>query len=245
MDGRNQKAQKVKGEGRRIGIGIAFSIAFLFIASLVFVYRFAVVTVVTAEDVKAAESASLVAQAEMHYEQASKYYEMLIDAQARLAAATVEAELYRQQALRYRDRLIDAQAELEILRTKVPQIVEVEKRVPQTLREFENLAQLIEWLEKNTLPMVILFDKDGRIDFHNPKLTSSYDCDHYAEALQRKALQQGFLMSQQVLLNGTLCGIKVSRYTEPHMGNLTVIGNDVYYVESVPPHKVVKVAKRD
>ena len=160
---------------------------------------------------------------------------------AELTAATTQAEMQHQQVLEYHHRLIETQARLDELRI----IVEVEKKVSRGFREFEDLAELTEWLEKNSLPIVLIAGKDGRIDLINPRSTSQYDCDDYAEALQRKALEQGFLMSQQLLIKGQIYGVKVSEYTEPHMGNLTVIGNDIYYIESMPPHNVVRITSRD
>ena len=140
--------------------------------------------------------------------------------------------------------IVTIEVPLEIIK-EVPAIVELEKKSPRKFREFEDLAKLTGWLEKNSLPIVLIADKDGGIDLLNPKSTSQYDCDDYAEALQRKALEQGFLMSQQLLLNGQVYGVKVSEHTEPHMGNLTVIGNDIYYIESTPPHSVVRITGRD
>ena len=180
---------------------------------------------------------------------------------AELTPATTQVEMQHQQAPEYHDRLIETQAELDELRTKppeiitievpveiikeVPVIVEVDKNVPRKFREFEDLAELTGWLEKNGLPIVLIANKDGRTDLLNPKSTSQYDCDDYAEALQRKALGQGFLMSQQLISNGKIYGVKISKHTEPHMGNLTVIGNDIYYIESMPPHSVVRITSRD
>ena len=128
---------------------------------------------------------------------------------------------------------------------EVPVIVETEKEVSRKFREFEDLAELIGWLENNSLPIQIIVGEDGRVNLVNAKSTSQYDCDDYAEALQRKALEQGFLMSQQLILNGQIYGVKVSEYTEPHMGNLTTIGNNIYYIESIPPHSVVRITSRD
>jgi len=133
----------------------------------------------------------------------------------------------------------------EIIAIEVPVIAGVEKEVSQKFREFKDLAELTEWLENNGLHIRIIADKDGTIDLLHHKSTSQYDCDDYAEALQRKALEQGFLMSQQLVLNGRVYGRKVSEYTEPHMGNLTVIGNSIYYIESVPPHNIVRITSRD
>jgi len=140
--------------------------------------------------------------------------------------------------------IITIKAPEEII-MEMPVNAEAEKNVPQQFREFEDLTELTEWLEKNRLPIRIIAGEDGRIDLVNPTSTSQYDCDDHAEDLQRKALEQGYLMSQQLLINGQVYGVKVSEYTEPHMGNLTVIGNNIYYIESMPPHKVVRITSRD
>jgi len=129
--------------------------------------------------------------------------------------------------------------------TEAPVNAETEKKVPQQFREFEDLAELTEWLKKNSLPIRLIAGEDGRIDLVNPTSTSQYDCDDYAEDLQRKALEQGYLMSQQLIIEGKIYGRKVSEYTEPHMGNLTAIGNNIYYIESMPPHKVMRITSRD
>lgn len=172
---------------------------------------------------------------------------------AEVTAATTQAEMQHQQVLEYHDRSIETQTKLDELQTnprqiitiKVPVITEMEKKLPQKFIEFKDLAELTEWLEKNSLPIQIIADEDGRIDLVNPKSTSQYDCDDYAEALQIKALEQGYLMSQQLVLNGQVYGHRVSEYTEPHMGNLTTIGSNIYYIESIPPHKVVRITTRD
>ena len=170
---------------------------------------------------------------------------------AEVTAATTQTETWHQ-VLEYQDRLIETQAELDELLTKPSEIITIEvpnsvgvEEISPKFREFKDLAELVEWLKKNSLPIRLIADEDGKIDFLNHKSTSQYDCDDYAEALQIKALEQGFLMSQQLVLNGKVYGVRVSKYTEPHMGNLTVIGNNIYYIESIPPHSVVKITSRD
>ena len=171
---------------------------------------------------------------------------------AEVTAATTQAEM-QHQVLECHEQLIEPQAKLDELQAKpsetitieVPVIAEMEEKVPQKFREFKDLSELTEWLKNNSLPIRIIAGEDGRIDLTNPRSTSQYDCDDYAEDLQIKALEQGLLMSQQLLMNGQIYGIKVSEYTEPHMGNLAVIGNNIYYVESMPPHNVVRITSRD
>lgn len=256
LDRRTQELQQSKGKEQKSRNKIM--VAALLIASLASGFCFGAGVI---QQIKAAELTAATTKAEMQYQQVLEYRNRLIETQAELTAATTKVEMQYQQALEYHDRWIETQAELDELQTKppeiipievpveiikeVPVIVEVEKKVTRKFREFEDLTELKGWLEENMLPIVLIAGKDGSVDFLKPKSTSQYDCDDYAEDLQRKALEQGFLMSQQLILNGKIFGVKVSEITEPHMGNLTVIGNDIYYIESIPSHSVARITGRD
>ena len=118
----------------------------------------------------------------------------------------------------------------QIIQTMVEEVIVTEevsvvvtKEVPVQFRRFDSERELAEFLEQDDTDRVIRFV--GVADFNN------YDCDDRAEALQIRALEQGFLMSQQLIIDGKLYGVKVSDFTERHMGNLTVVGDDIYYIE--------------
>jgi len=100
--------------------------------------------------------------------------------------------------------------------------VVVMKETPVQFRYFDSERELAEFLEQDDTDSVIRFVSEA--DF-------SYDCDDYARALRRRALEQGFLMSLQLVTDGEIFGVKVSDFARPHMGNLTMIGNDIYYIE--------------
>jgi hypothetical protein len=169
-----------------------------------------------------------------------------------------ERALVRQMARDY-EEVSDMRRELEELKntppesvpvicpvvTEVPVYIDKEVMVPRDFRVFDSAEELNEWLEAECLPVTLIAGSTGRISLSSPRTTAEYDCDDYAEELQKKALAQGYLMSQQLVYNGRLFGVKVSEYTGPHMGNLTMVGGDIYYVESIPPHKAVKVVSRD
>lgn len=246
----DRKTQELQESTRKGKIKNKIMVAALLIAGLASGFCFAIADT---QETKAAESTAMITQAEMQYQQTLEYYDRWTETQAELTAMTAQSEMQYQQTLEYYDRLIETQAELDELQSKppeiisieVPVIVEVEKKSSPKFREFEDLTELKGWLEENTLPIVLIAGKDGKVDFRNSKSTSQYDCDDYAEDLQRKALEQGFLMSQHLLLKGKIFGVKVTKITEPHMGNLTVIGNDIYYIESLPPHSVARIVGRD
>jgi len=257
LDRKTQELQEStrKGKGK---IKNKIMVAALLIAGLASGFCF---TMADTQGTKAAESTAIITQAEMQYQQTLEYYDKWIETQAELTAMTAQSEMQYQQTLEYYDRLIETQAELDELQNKppeiipievpveiikeVPVIVEVEKKSSPKFREFEDLTELKGWLEENALPIVLIAGKDGKVDFRNSKSTSQYDCDDYAEDLQRKALEQGFLMSQHLILKGKIFGVKVTKITEPHMGNLTIIGNDIYYIESIPPHSIARITGRD
>lgn len=104
--------------------------------------------------------------------------------------------------------------EKEIEYRDVVKEVTVEKPVEQ--KEFSSKEQLIEWLgEDDNTTAVIFSPGDGEAS------DNEFDCDDYALNLQQRALKDGFLMSTTI----------TEKDGQLHMINLTVIGNEVYYIE--------------
>ncbi len=243
----------IKGEKNRNKIIVAF----LLIAVLLLGFYFGRADIEEMENINNAELMIMADQTEKAHQQISEYSFKLFDLQIKLQesrdalskmtqyGSDTHAELLKtRDALSEITRTPPTQMPVEIIR-EVTVYVETEKEAPQELREFESLMELNGWLEKNTLSKVLITNSSGKVDLVNRKSTPQYDCDDYAENLQRRALEQGFLMSQQLLEDGKIYGVKVSEATEGHMGNLTTIGNDIFYIESIPPHNVVKIVSRD
>ncbi len=109
--------------------------------------------------------------------------------------------------------------------------VEIIKEVPIELREFESLEILEEWYKDNQVPLRFT----DKVDFNNPEYKTGLDCDDYATYLRDKAHAQGYLMSLQIVEDGT------------HMIDMVMIGNDIFYLEPDPrvDYKIRKVAERD
>ncbi len=100
-------------------------------------------------------------------------------------------------------------------------------------REFESVASLTEWVKEHLAYIWIVGDKAA-------------DCDDYAERLQREAFKDGYLLSLQVIVGGMLNGKNVSNYMDLHMGNLAIVGNEIYFIEPQPEYfRVVFVCYRD
>ena len=99
----------------------------------------------------------------------------------------------------------------------VVQYVEVEKEVPAKLKQFESEEELIEWLH---------IDKTDE----SPYIRNLFECENFARTLMRHTLENGHLMSFQVLKNYTRPDTK--EFIEgPHAINSTIIGNDVYFID--------------
>lgn len=89
-------------------------------------------------------------------------------------------------------------------------------------REWESVEQFEQWYE----------------DQHFTRLMSTpiytVDCDDYSEWVQRKALEQGYSVSEALAKNRLYCGVKVTKAGGIHAGNLVLIDNTYYWVEPQP-----------
>jgi hypothetical protein len=115
--------------------------------------------------------------------------------------------------------------------------VEIEKIVNGKLKEFSSLGELTDWVNEH-LAVLLSTSINGT--------AFALDCDDYACRLQQEAYQDGYAISVQLVENGMLDGKNVSNYTEFHMGNLAVIGDEIYFIEPQPEYfRVVYVCNRD
>lgn len=100
-------------------------------------------------------------------------------------------------------------------------------------QEFPDLATLTQWANDHLVNLWFVGDTVA-------------DCDDYAARLQLEAYKDGYIMSVQLVQDGKLFGKNISNYTEAHMGNLVMVGNDIYFVEPQPKYfRVVFVCHRD
>jgi FtsZ-binding cell division protein ZapB len=100
-------------------------------------------------------------------------------------------------------------------------------------REFESPAVLMSWAKEHLANLWIVGNKVA-------------DCDDYASRLQLEAFKDGYLLSVQLIKNGLLYDKNVSNYVEAHMGNLAMIGNEIYFIEPQPDFfRIVFVCNRD
>jgi len=108
-----------------------------------------------------------------------------------------------------------------------PVVKEVE--IARTLTYFENIGDFKQWLDGVNLVQIGF----NVIDQNNNNITK-FDCDDYARSLQDKSLQDGYIISFEV--------IRASEYNSMfkekripsgaiHAVNSAIIGNEVYYIE--------------
>ena len=108
-----------------------------------------------------------------------------------------------------------------------PVVKEVE--VSRPLLHFENINNFEQWLSNVNL-IAIGFNV---IDPSNNDVTE-FDCDDYARRLQDKALEDGYIISFEVIRfseYNSLFKEKKLPFGAIHAINSAIIGNDVYYIE--------------
>lgn len=121
-----------------------------------------------------------------------------------------------------------------------PVIKEIEVQRP--LLQFENLAELKQWLS-NVKLIDMHFSVVDEIGNSIPK----FDCDDYARRLQDWALQEGYIISFEVIRHteyNSLFTQKKLPVGDIHAINSVIIGNSVYYIEP-QTQEIVFVANLD
>ena len=95
---------------------------------------------------------------------------------------------------------------------------------PVYARDFSDLAELQRWLEGRESVVTLYFQYPG----------DEIDCDDYASALQRAALEDGYLLSFQIIdadkYNGHFKNSSIPAGST-HALNLAIAGNGAYLIE--------------
>jgi len=102
--------------------------------------------------------------------------------------------------------------------------VERVKRIPLELRNFSDLGELKQWLEDRKNVTTVRFQSPDTI----------VDCDDYALELQNKALADGYIVSFEIIGESEYNELFITPLPPSqslHAINLTIIGNNAYYIE--------------
>jgi len=96
--------------------------------------------------------------------------------------------------------------------------------VYSNFNDFEELTSWVDWWVKNKKPSIVsLLLKTAHGNY--------WDCDDFAEGMQRDALRDKYLMSVCIVgSGGRVYGVKVTPY-EGHAGCLAIAGNGFYFIE--------------
>ncbi len=119
--------------------------------------------------------------------------------------------------------------------------VVVEEQAIEELVEFPSKEAFEQWRDRHLL--VEINGKQYRLP--TPQYSPDYDCDDIAEGWQRRALEDGYLISIQVIRWGRLMGKRVSKSKGRHAGIFLFIGNDSYYQDTLYPYKLTFLGERD
>jgi len=107
------------------------------------------------------------------------------------------------------------------------------------LEWFESEEELRQWVDDNHLPVVLIFNSDGKIKFNNYEGNKRYDCDDYAEDLCDLAANQGYKLMECPVRNGFVWSKRVISLQGDHVGTWTKINTKnkgwvYFYVEPNP-----------
>ncbi len=127
----------------------------------------------------------------------------------------------------------------------VTQNVTVEKEVIKEVtrtqwRRFESLTEFETWLNKN---LAVIWSPTGNNDAEDT------DCDDHTERMISLAYKDGYIISEQLVLDGTLYGKYVGVLPDSvggHIDGLVLIGNKYYYFACNPlNYRVIYICDRD
>jgi len=126
---------------------------------------------------------------------------------------TVEARLIETHTVEYVEETVVEKEYVDVIR-----------HVPVEFRNFTNRTELEQWLQEiNQLTSIRFQQKDAVID-----------CDDFAIELQQEALADGFILSFEIISGSEyneLFSTQLPARQSLHAINLSIIGNDVYYIE--------------
>ena len=102
--------------------------------------------------------------------------------------------------------------------------IDVVERVGVELHNFTSLDELEDWVN----------DEYGRAAIRFKQAGSVIDCDDYALEMQRESLEDGYIMSFEIIDAAEYNGLFAIPFPDTgtlHAINLAIIGNSVFYIE--------------
>lgn len=136
---------------------------------------------------------------------------------------------------------------LQTLQQQTHLIVDLRKELAkESFRNFESEQALRDWTNRwvvTRMPIVIEFF-DTSFTLRGETYSMYQDCDDFAEAMQRDALRDCYLLSIAPLnKDGMIYGVKVSEFGN-HAGTLAMTDNAYWYIEP-QTGQLVRITGRD
>jgi len=130
----------------------------------------------------------------------------------------------------YSYRKVEPEPVIKYVEVPVEVIKEVEVITYRNIyaRNWESVEQFKEWY--GAQHFTVLMDSPYY----------EVDCDDYSEWVQRKALQQGYSVSEAIAKNKLYAGVRVTKISGLHAGNLVMIDGVYYWVEPQPDMFYIK-----
>lgn len=145
---------------------------------------------------------------------------------------------YQGECIRWQEVVKSCNNQIAWLESQPPKqvttFVEKVNEVIKIPREFVSIEEAQSWLDNNHLPIVLVFNEDGELEFNNPQSDNRFNCNDYTQRLQRKAIADGFLVTYCLVLDGHVCGVHITDILGGHVGLLTRIQDSYYYIEATP-----------
>jgi len=114
-----------------------------------------------------------------------------------------------------------------IVTREVPVILTEVKEIPIEVRRFDSVEELEGWIESNHGLINTIHIEFNKHDDWN-------DCEDQADRWQKRALDDGYIVSACPVYNGMVFGQKIFETEYPyHVGLWTSVGNDYYYWDTV------------
>jgi hypothetical protein len=144
---------------------------------------------------------------------------------------------------------VQAQPEIRVVEVIKEVEVEVVKETTVYVEVPVYIKERVKLYEFQSLDELDRFFTDNR-DYvfacaYENSLPSKLKCRYYAEEWQKYAAEKGYLLPMQLIEYGHLLDRQVSTTVARHWGNVAIVQNQVYYIESVNEYQIVKVCSQD
>jgi hypothetical protein len=144
---------------------------------------------------------------------ASSAYEDLVITTRHAQISPVDVRLISTHTVEYVEKIVIEKEYVDVVRD-----------VPVEYRNFTDQLELQQWLEERNKTATIYFQRGDAV----------IDCDDFAMELQKEALADGYIISFEIISVNEynhLFSIPLPESQSLHAINLSIIGNDVYYIE--------------